>query len=87
MARTIRCVRTLLAMLTLLVGTGLVAGETRTATTAERQACEAPILRQIEQIEARPRSGYDGAEGERFKQRRRALQARRLACRKFPPAT
>lgn len=69
----------------LLLGVGASAGESRTATTAEREACEAPIVRQLDRIEARMRRGYEASEGERLKDRRRELQAKRLACRKFPP--
>jgi hypothetical protein len=75
----------LAAILFLLAAGAVLAGDSRTATTAEREACEAPLVRQLESIESQLRRGYDGSEGERLKSRRRELQARRLGCRKFPP--
>lgn len=67
-----------------LAAAAATAADSRTATTVERAACEAPILRQLEQIESQLRRGYGGAEGERLKDRRRQLQVRRLGCRKYP---
>jgi hypothetical protein len=72
-------------IVTLLLSINASASESRTATTAEREACEAPIVRQLETIESQLRRGYGASDGERLKDRRRALQAKRLACRKFPP--
>jgi hypothetical protein len=55
--------------------------QSRTATNEERERCEAPIERQIEQINDRMREGYSGTEGERLKERLRDLQAEKARCR------
>jgi uncharacterized protein len=54
----------------------------RTATAAERAACEAKIQPKIDQIDARMRSKYSAREGERLRERRRQLEADRANCRK-----
>lgn len=61
------------------------AADKRTATTAERTACERPIRRELDDIESRLRAGYDAGDGERLKERRRKLLVRRLGCREYPP--
>jgi hypothetical protein len=54
----------------------------RTASTAERTACEAKIQPRIDDINARLRSGYSAEEGEKLRAQRRSLEAQRAACRK-----
>jgi hypothetical protein len=54
----------------------------RTATAAERAACEAKIQRKIDQIDARMRSKYSAREGERLREQRRQFEADRANCRK-----
>jgi hypothetical protein len=55
--------------------------QSRTATDEERERCEAPIERQIDQINDQMREGYSGNEGERLKERLRELQAQKARCR------
>jgi hypothetical protein len=55
--------------------------QTRTATTAERAACEARLQQKLDAIESRLRAGYSAREGERLKERRRKLQEQRAECR------
>jgi hypothetical protein len=56
--------------------------QARTATTAERKACEAKIQPKLDEIDSRLRGGYSGELGERLKDRRRRLGAEKAACRK-----
>jgi hypothetical protein len=53
----------------------------RTATTAERLACERPLQDQIDAIHDRMRTGYGAREGERLKERLRHLEEARRRCR------
>jgi hypothetical protein len=55
---------------------------TRTATSAERAACEAKIQPRLDAIDAKMRSGYRAREGEALKEKRRKLVAERAACAK-----
>lgn len=55
----------------------------RTATAAEREACEAKIQPKIDAIDSRLRGGYSASEGERLKQQRRKLVEKRDACRRI----
>jgi hypothetical protein len=54
----------------------------RTASTAERTACEAKVQPRIDDINARLRSGYSADEGAKLRAQRRKLEAQRAACRK-----
>ncbi len=54
----------------------------RTATRAERVACEAKIQPKIDALDSKLRDGYTASEGEKLKERRRKLVAQRDACRK-----
>ena len=56
--------------------------QTRTATAAERAACEAKIQQKIDAIDSRMRVEYTRPEGERLKEKRRKLEAERYNCRK-----
>jgi hypothetical protein len=56
--------------------------QTRTATAAERAACEAKIQQKIDAIDSRMRVEYTGPEGERLKEKRRKLETERYNCRK-----
>ncbi len=53
----------------------------RTATAAERRACEAKIQPRIDTIDAKLRAGYSARDGERLKEQRRKLVAERAECR------
>jgi uncharacterized protein len=53
----------------------------RTATAAERSACEARLQERIDVIDSKLRAGYSAQEGERLKERRRKLEAERANCR------
>ena len=55
--------------------------QTRTATAEERERCEAPIDRQIDEINDRMREGYGASEGEYLKKRLRDLQDQKARCR------
>jgi hypothetical protein len=55
--------------------------QTRTATNEERERCEAPIERQIDDINNRMREGYSAREGEMLKERLRNLQDQKARCR------
>lgn len=59
---------------------------TRTATSAEREACEARIQPRIDAIDARLRAGYGAREGNLLRERRRKLEAQRAACGKVSEA-
>lgn len=73
-------------ILTLLLGAAVIAAAppilARTATAAERAACEARIQPRIDAINARLRAGYTAREGETLRAQRRKLEARLAACRK-----
>ena len=56
--------------------------DARTATTAEKAACEAKIQPRIDRIDARLRAGYSAKEGERLRADRRRLQVEKAACRR-----
>jgi hypothetical protein len=56
----------------------------RTATTAERTACEAKIRPKLDRIESRLRAGYTAREGETLREQQRKLEAELLNCRKIP---
>ncbi len=56
----------------------------RTATTAERIACEAKIQPKLDTIESKLRAGYSARQGESLRAQRRKLEEQRLRCRKVP---
>lgn len=56
----------------------------RTATAAERSACEAKVQERIDAIDSRLRAGYSARDGERLKERRRKLEEERARCRQAP---
>jgi hypothetical protein len=60
-------------------------GEARTATQAERAACEAKIQRKIDAIDSRMRAPYSAEDGERLRERRRKLEEQRASCRTRSP--
>lgn len=66
----------------LLAGISPADAGTRTATSAERAACEARIQPRIDAIDAKMRAGYRAREGESLKEKRRKLVAERAACGK-----
>lgn len=72
----------ILPMLCVTAGLSPAAGQTRTATAAERAACEARIQQKIDAIDSRMRVEYTGPEGERLKEKRRKLETERYNCRK-----
>jgi hypothetical protein len=53
----------------------------RTASSAERESCQAKIQKQLDTIDARMRAGYSAKEGEALKTRRRKLEDARERCR------
>ena len=55
---------------------------TRTATSAEREACEARIQPRIDAIDAKLRAGYGAREGNALREKRRKLVVERAACGK-----
>jgi hypothetical protein len=55
--------------------------QARTATTAEREACEARLRERLDVIDSKLRAGYGAREGELLKQRRRKLEEQRARCR------
>ena len=57
------------------------ASSARTATNAERAACEAKIQSRIDKIDSRMRAPYSLQEGERLRERRRQLEVARANCR------
>lgn len=67
------------AFLAIALATGVA--DARTATTAERTACEAKVQRKIDAVDSRMRAGYEGKEGERLREQRRKLEAERAKCR------
>ena len=58
-----------------------VPSHARTATAAERRACEEKIQEKIDAIDAKLRAGYPVREGERLREKRRKLEAERAGCR------
>ena len=56
--------------------------QARTATAAERAACEAKIQPKIDAINSKLRAGYTAREGETLRAQRRNLEARLADCRK-----
>jgi hypothetical protein len=62
-----------------------VPSHARTATAAERRACEEKIQEKIDAIDSKLRAGYPVREGERLKERRRKLEAERAGCRARSP--
>ena len=56
--------------------------QARTATTAERIACEAEIRPKLDRIESRLRAGHSMREGESLRAQRRKLEEKMVACRK-----
>ena len=57
-------------------------GHARTATTAERAACEAKIQPKLDLIESRLRAGYSLREGETLRAQKRKLEEQIAGCRK-----
>jgi hypothetical protein len=55
--------------------------QARTATHAERAACEAKIQGRIDAIDSRMRAPYSAEDGERLRERRRKLEEARASCR------
>jgi hypothetical protein len=55
--------------------------QARTASAAERAACEAKIRPRIDAIESRLRAGYSAREGESLRAQRRKLEIQLLRCR------
>lgn len=70
-----------LLLLVLLIDLSLPSTQARTATNAERAACESKIQSRIDAIDARMRAPYTTDEGERLRERRRKLEAERADCR------
>jgi uncharacterized protein len=66
----------------LLLTAGDSNAQTRTATAAERAACEDKIQKKIDAIDSKMRSEYAAPEGERLKEKRRKLETERYECRK-----
>lgn len=56
-------------------------GVARTATNAERAACESKIQKRIDAIDQRMRQAYLPKDGERLRERRRQLEIARANCR------
>ena len=72
---------TLLIFLVLLTDLSATSSATRTATNAERVACESKIQEKIDAVDARMRAPYTTDEGERLRDRRRKLEEARANCR------
>jgi hypothetical protein len=72
----------IIRMLCVAAGISPVTAQTRTATAAERAACEAKVQQKIDAIDSRMRVEYTGPEGERLKEKRRKLETERYNCRK-----
>lgn len=70
-----------LLFLVLLIDLSSHSTEARTATRAERAACESKIQNKIDAIDARMRSPYTTDEGERLRERRRKFEEARANCR------
>jgi hypothetical protein len=58
-----------------------VPSHARTATAAERRACEEEVQEKIDTIDSKLRSGYSAREGEKLRERRRKLEVERAKCR------
>lgn len=69
------------AVLILLLVLDATSIQARTATHAERAACEAKIQARIDAIDSRMRAPYGADEGERLRERRRKLEEQRANCR------
>ena len=65
-----------------LVAVSPVEAGTRTATSAEKAACEARLQPRIEAIDAKLRAGYGAREGNVLREKRRKLEIERAACGK-----
>jgi hypothetical protein len=63
--------------------TTALAVDARTATAAERKACEAKIQPKLDAIDSRLRAGYSASEGEQLKLRRRKHMELREACKRI----
>lgn len=72
----------IIPMLLVVAGISPTSAQTRTATAAERAACEDKIQKKIDAIDSKMRAEYTGPEGERLKEKRRKLEAERYDCRK-----
>ena len=68
--------------LLVIAGISTTTAQTRTATAAERAACEARVQKKIDAIDSKMRAEYTGPEGERLKEKRRKLETERYDCRK-----
>ena len=55
---------------------------TRTATSAEKAACEARLQPRIDAVDAKLRAGYRAREGNVLREKRRKLEIERAACGK-----
>lgn len=75
--------KSILAVALLIIGAAplSVIAYGRTATAAERSACEAKLQEKIDAIDSKLRAGYSAPEGERLKERRRKLEVERARCR------
>jgi hypothetical protein len=80
--RSMKLLPLILPMLCVTAGILPAAAQTRTATAAERAACEARVQQKIDAIDSRMRVEYTGPEGERLKAKRRKLETERYNCRK-----
>lgn len=76
----------LLVTTTLMWLSASVANHARTATAAERRACESKIQQKIDTIDSQLRAGYSARDGERLKERRRKLEVERAGCREVKQA-
>lgn len=65
-----------------LVAVSSAEASTRTATSAEKAACEARIQPRIDAIDAKLRAGYTAREGNTLREKRRKLEIARAACGK-----
>jgi hypothetical protein len=72
---------TSLIILVSLVDLAATPSQARTATHAERAACEAKIQSKIDAIDSRMRAPYGADDGERLRERRRKLEEARAQCR------
>jgi uncharacterized protein len=70
-----------LIVLVLLIDLAVTSSPARTATNAERAACEAKIQSKIDAIDSRMRVPYSSDEGESLRERRRKLEESRANCR------
>jgi hypothetical protein len=70
-----------LLFLVLLIDLAAPSIQARTATNAERAACQSTVQKKIDAIDARMRSPYTTEDGERLRERRRKLEEARANCR------